>query len=94
MRRIAVLVAAFAAAAVTLGAFPARGLPKLTDEEAAFCAEELDVLERREGLFEGQGLPASEIARRTSRRRRIWRSAWVTMLRRWLRVLSCARFPA
>jgi hypothetical protein len=64
MRRIAVLVPAFAAAAITLGAFPARALPKLTDEEAAFCAEELDVLERREGLFEGQGLSASEIARR------------------------------
>lgn len=67
MRWIAVLAAPLAAAAVTLGAAPARaapGVPSLTDEEASFCAEELDLVERRQELFQGQGLAAAEIARR------------------------------
>ncbi len=68
MRRIAALVPALAASALTLGVSPAAlaasGVPKLPEDEATFCADELDVLERRAGLFEAQGLPAAEIARR------------------------------
>jgi hypothetical protein len=36
----------------------------MTPEEEAFCAEELEMVERREDLFQKQGLPPSEIARR------------------------------
>jgi DNA-binding CsgD family transcriptional regulator len=65
---MAVLVPALAAAAVTAGvpgpARAAAGMPKLSDEEAAYCAEELDVVERREELFASQGLSQGEIARR------------------------------
>ncbi len=68
MRRIAVLVPALAAAAVTLGVSPAAlatpGVPKLSEEEATFCADELDVVERRARLFEAQGLSEAEISRR------------------------------
>jgi hypothetical protein len=71
MGRIAVLVAA-SAAALTLGAPPARAaVPKLPDEEAAFCAEELDVLERREAMFKAQGNSPSEIARRNEPQLRV-----------------------
>jgi hypothetical protein len=65
MRRIAVLVSALVAAGA--GAprpAAAAGPPPLSDEEAEFCADELEVVERRERLFEAQGLSASEIARR------------------------------
>lgn len=68
MRRTAALPA-LAIALVTLGApraAGAAGVPALSDEEAAFCASELEVVERRQALFEGQGLPASEILRRNT----------------------------
>ncbi len=66
MRRVAVVVAA---AAVAVGAPPraraaAAGAPALSPEEEAFCAQEVDVVERRDELFRKQGLPAAEIARK------------------------------
>ncbi len=68
MRWSAVLAPALVAAAVGAGTAPralaADGAPKLTQEEAAACVDELDVLERREALFQSQGLSAAEIARR------------------------------
>ncbi len=68
MRRIAALFPALTIAAVSLGvstaARAAGGIPELSPEESAFCAEELEVVERRAGIFEGQGLTASEVARR------------------------------
>ncbi len=68
MRRKAVLVPAVAAAVVTLGVSPAAlatsGVPKLSEDEATFCADELDVVGRRARLFEAEGLSAAEIARR------------------------------
>ena len=68
MGRVAILVAVLAAAAVTLRASPAAGaaagVPRLGDEEAAFCAEELEVVLRRAALFEKEGLSDAEIARR------------------------------
>jgi hypothetical protein len=63
MRRIAVLVALVTAGA-SAAAPAAPPAPALSDEEAAFCADELDVVERRQSLFESQGLSAAEIARR------------------------------
>ncbi len=67
MRRIAVLVPALAASALTLGASPAAlaitGVPKLSEGEASFCADELDVVVRRASLFEAQGLSPAEIER-------------------------------
>jgi hypothetical protein len=36
----------------------------LSEAERAFCASEVEVLEKREKLFEAQGLPAAEIARK------------------------------
>ena len=68
MRSIAVLVPALAASALVLGASPVArattGVPKLSEDEATFCADDLDVLERRASLFEAQELSAAEIARR------------------------------
>ncbi len=68
MRRFAVLVPALAATAVTRGLAPAAlaatGVPKLSEEEAAFCADDLEIVERRAGLFEAQGLSAAEVVRR------------------------------
>src|SRR5512138_3525199 len=67
MRRIAVLVPALAASALALGVSPAAaapGVPTLSDDEATFCADELEVVLRRASLFEAEGLPAPEIARR------------------------------
>ncbi len=68
MRSVAVLVPVLAATAVTVGVCPparaATGVPRLSDEEAAFCAEELELVERRAAIFEGQGLSASESAQR------------------------------
>ncbi len=68
MRRIAVLVPALAASAVTLGLPPAArgaaGVPRLSEDEAAFCADDLEVVLRRASLFEAEGLSEPEIARR------------------------------
>jgi hypothetical protein len=67
MRRIAVLVPALAASALALGVSPARatpGVPKLSEDEATFCADELEVVLRRASLFEAQGLTAAEVDRR------------------------------
>lgn len=68
MRTIAVLVAVLAAAAVTLRASSharaAAGVPRLGDEEAAACVNELEVVLRRVALFEKEGLSDGEIARR------------------------------
>jgi hypothetical protein len=68
MRRLAVLVPALTASVLALGVAPAAralaGVPKLSEDEAAFCADELDVVLRRASLFEGEGLSAAEVARR------------------------------
>jgi hypothetical protein len=66
MRRAA-LVAAFAV--VAAGAPRVRAAPEGDDPsgEASACESELDVVERRRRLFEAQGLPADEIARRNAR---------------------------
>ncbi|HET8541206.1 MAG TPA: hypothetical protein VFL83_15130 [Anaeromyxobacter sp.] len=61
---LASALAAAVAATVSPAARAATGAPALSDEEAAYCAEELDVLERRDGLFKAQGMSAGEIARR------------------------------
>jgi hypothetical protein len=51
------------AAAKPAGAQPAAGA-QLSDAERAFCSSEVELLERRKKLFEAQGLPAAEIARK------------------------------
>jgi hypothetical protein len=60
------------APAKAAGAQPATSKPasakpasaELSDAERAFCSSEVEVLERRQKLFEGQGLSAAEIARK------------------------------
>jgi hypothetical protein len=74
MRRIPVLVPALAAAlalCAPAGARAATGVPNLSDEEATFCADELEVLERRQEVFERQGLSAAEIARKNDAQLRL-----------------------
>ncbi len=72
MRRIAALVPVLL---VALGparaAHAATGVPKLSDEEATFCADELEVVERRAAVFDAQGLSPSEVARRNDAQLRI-----------------------
>jgi hypothetical protein len=57
------------ALALTLGAVPAPAKPPahgdgVSPEEKAFCASELEVIERRTSVFEAQGLKPAEIDRR------------------------------
>jgi hypothetical protein len=66
--------AAVALALLALSAPPASSKPaaaparsptaQLSEEERTFCASELEVLEKRQKLFESQGLSAAEIARK------------------------------
>jgi hypothetical protein len=62
-------VPAKAGGAQPAAAKPAGGSAKpagapLSDAERAFCSSEVEVFERRQKLFEGQGLSAAEIARK------------------------------
>lgn len=66
MGRMTVLVAVLVAARPA----PAAEVPQLPDEEAEYCADELDVVERRQRLFEAQGLSATEIDRRNGPQQR------------------------
>ena len=65
-----VLALAAAAAPAPAAKGPARGAPRgdapWSDEERSFCAAELDALDKRARLFEAQGLPGAEIARRNA----------------------------
>lgn len=68
MSRVAVVLAALVLIA---GAAPRRGAAaapegQLQEDERQFCERELEVVERRRRVFEGQGLPASEVARRNA----------------------------
>jgi hypothetical protein len=74
--RAAVLLAAVALAAPGQGAAAATSASKpaapaaapardeLTEAEREFCSSEVEVVERRKKLFESQGLPAAEVARK------------------------------
>lgn len=68
MSWITVLVPVVALAALgpprTAAAAPAEA--QLSDAERQFCESELEVVERRRRIFEGQGLAASEVARRNA----------------------------
>lgn len=63
MRRTFLLATLLLAAPRTGLAAPAPS-DGLSEDERAFCAEELGVLEKRRKIFEAQGLGAAEIARR------------------------------
>jgi hypothetical protein len=65
------MIKAALALAVALGLSPAaartpppRGDDPMIAEEKAFCASELEVVEKRTRLFQAQGLPAADIQRR------------------------------
>jgi hypothetical protein len=65
MRRVAVLLPLLlATVAAPQRAGAAAPDAQLSEDEQAFCESELEVVERRRRIFQGQGLPAAEIARR------------------------------
>jgi hypothetical protein len=64
MRRAVLLAIAALAAQSPRASAQARGGEALGDDERAFCANEVEVVERRRKVFEGQGLAPGEIARR------------------------------
>ncbi|HEX9402661.1 MAG TPA: hypothetical protein VF912_21375 [Anaeromyxobacter sp.] len=72
MRRVVLittLLLALHAAGPAYAAPPGKG-EGLSEEERAFCASELEVIDRRRKVFEGQGLSASEVARRNEPQQR------------------------
>ncbi len=69
MRRVVLVTTLLLAVGSAPAAAPAKS-EGLSDEERAFCSSELEVLEKRRRVFEGQGLPASEIARKNEPQQR------------------------
>jgi hypothetical protein len=64
MRKVALAALLAAAAPVTPAAPQKPSAAPLSDEEKAYCARELTVVEQRRRIFEAQGLPPAEIARK------------------------------
>jgi hypothetical protein len=64
MRRAVVLALVLAAAAPPRRAAAQRASASLSEDEKAFCASELEVIEKRRRIFEAQGLAPADIARR------------------------------
>ncbi len=64
MRRAALAVVPLALA--TLAASPGRPAPKgaMSEAEKAFCAPEIEVVEKRRAIFQAQGLSPAEIAKK------------------------------
>jgi hypothetical protein len=70
MRRFAVLLCACLFAPRLLASAAAASAP-LSAEEKAYCEEEIQVVERRARIFQEQGLPPREAARRNEREVRV-----------------------
>jgi len=65
MRRVAFLLPlVLSAAALPRHVAAGPGEAKLSEEEAAFCENEAGVVERRRKIFQAQGLPPREVARK------------------------------